>query len=937
MCKRSPIGILFSFLLFLVACSATAAAATSFTMTVPGRTDPITSVQLVIDIQGTTVPTITLVNTAGGTFTFTPADTTLSSAGVDIARATPLLPPGTFTMTRHRFSMLLSGCSPATSTVTWTISVPAGFNIISACAVSFWRTPGCLAAVMVNGDAAAGPPATISGGGPGFAGACERYRLPVDAVMVLDKSGSMASSTLGSSPRTKIVALRAAVRDMVDVWTGLRSIETGAFRPAGPPNDQVGVALFQSDADWWSVTGTGLSLFTTSGPLFTVTNLNTITPGTATSIGDGVFLADGVLTTADPLRRRVILVMSDGYQNTDRMLGINGANRVVTYNPATPAVTTELPNQSKYQIYTVTVGTDSAVSPVINQNIATATGGFYINTETEAELMRPFFLELLQNFLRFNSVETVRMTGKALAASSPFTTEVPITSTTEGLSINLMWPEGLGRIRLTATPPGGAPISQLGSSSIHINQRLPLAAPYRPGDPWTITVELLTGEGSVPFNLSVLTDDHGLESDQSIVAGDYVPGAPIHLETRVEVFGRKVKGIGSNPGDKIVAELLRPGVGVGDLLSDSTASTNPPQPADQSNAALSKLQNTLQADPSKLVQAQDTISLLDNGNAANGDAVAGDGIYSALYTPQIPGHYNFLFGVEAVSKDVGRFSRQQLRTVYVRPVPDPPNTQVQSSVRSDGNKNTLVINMTPRTKFNNRMGPGFANYFWFTAPGQTPFKARDNLNGSYTAELPFSGVTPPDVTIHFIDEPIIIVDSVTPDQLPVPLDNSNVVKPVPPPTVGGSFKRWGLSLHGGVSIPHGNFNSIFNPGPNVGVDLEYRLSPTFSLEGIYTFHRFNGETFGTVSVGDLNLHQFSVNGKVYGSSAPVRPFFNFGGGAYVFTPGASTHGGLNVGGGVQFDVNPNFAVDAMYNYHNVFTSGSNTAFSTAQIGVRWRF
>lgn len=142
MCKRSPIGILFSFLLFLVACSSTAAAATSFTMTVPGRTDPITSVQLVIDIQGTTVPTITLVNTAGGTFTFTPADTTLSSAGVDIDRASPLLPPGTFTMTRHRFSMLLSGCSPATSTVTWTISVPAGFNIISACAVSFGELRG---------------------------------------------------------------------------------------------------------------------------------------------------------------------------------------------------------------------------------------------------------------------------------------------------------------------------------------------------------------------------------------------------------------------------------------------------------------------------------------------------------------------------------------------------------------------------------------------------------------------------------------------------------------------------------------------------------------------------------------------------------------------------------------------------------------------------
>jgi hypothetical protein len=153
------------------------------------------------------------------------------------------------------------------------------------------------------------------------------------------------------------------------------------------------------------------------------------------------------------------------------------------------------------------------------------------------------------------------------------------------------------------------------------------------------------------------------------------------------------------------------------------------------------------------------------------------------------------------------------------------------------------------------------------------------------------------------------------------------------------FKRWGLSLHAGLSIPHGDFNTFFNPGPNFGFDLEYRITPTFSLEGIYGFHRFNGDTIpGTpFTIGDVNLHQFSANGKVYGGSSPMRPFFNFGGGAYVFTPGGSTHGGLNVGGGFQFDVAPNIAVDTMYNFHNVFTSGSSTQFSTVQGGVRFRF
>jgi opacity protein-like surface antigen len=166
-------------------------------------------------------------------------------------------------------------------------------------------------------------------------------------------------------------------------------------------------------------------------------------------------------------------------------------------------------------------------------------------------------------------------------------------------------------------------------------------------------------------------------------------------------------------------------------------------------------------------------------------------------------------------------------------------------------------------------------------------------------------------------------------------EDSAKAVPQSPPS-GKNFKRWGLSLHAGVSIPHGDFNRFFNPGPNVAVDLEYRITSTFSLEAIYGFHRFGEEAFGFVNQDGLNLHQLSFNGKLYGSSSPVRPFVNFGGGAYHFDP-SSTHGGVNVGGGVQFDVSSTVAVEGSYNFHNVFTSGSSTTFSTAQGGVRFRF
>jgi hypothetical protein len=153
-------------------------------------------------------------------------------------------------------------------------------------------------------------------------------------------------------------------------------------------------------------------------------------------------------------------------------------------------------------------------------------------------------------------------------------------------------------------------------------------------------------------------------------------------------------------------------------------------------------------------------------------------------------------------------------------------------------------------------------------------------------------------------------------------------------------KRWGLSLHAGASIPHSNFSDIYNPGPNFGVDLEYRLSNRVSLEALYGFHRFRGEDFGAFSFDDINLHQLSGNVKVFGGSGSVRPFLNGGGGVYHFDfggAGGDTRGGVNVGGGLQFNLTPTFAVEGSYNFHSVFTPGPNFKFSTVQGGVRFRF
>ena len=184
-----------------------------------------------------------------------------------------------------------------------------------------------------------------------------------------------------------------------------------------------------------------------------------------------------------------------------------------------------------------------------------------------------------------------------------------------------------------------------------------------------------------------------------------------------------------------------------------------------------------------------------------------------------------------------------------------------------------------------------------------------------------------------------VIETLGDDRGTGPVDDPNDGNSIP---ADADSKRWGLSLHAGASIPHAEFADPYNPGPNFGVDLEYRLSNQVSLEALYGFHRFRGQDFGIVSFDDINLHQFSGNVKVFGGSGSVRPFLNGGGGVYHFDFGAppsasDTRGGANIGGGLQFNLTPTFAVEGSYNFHSVFTPGPNFKFSTVQGGVRFRF
>ncbi len=764
---------------------------------VPGQIAQITKVKLYIDVDNTPV-TSSFKFTVNGpnppaplpSFTVAPGSVNPSESVFPSSDlVTPIAPPPITPMNAddprsRRYEIIidlnsnksLSSITPETWTVTSTK------NMTAVCVQSFYQI-GNDPVVVVPDNTVAKLVSPVTNPSPQN---CLDARKPVDAVLVLDKSGSMSSSTLGGAPQPKIQAMRSAVKDFMDMWDAIRAGETTSYP------DKIGVVQFDSTASWWKPTGSFVDGLNTYSPTISAgvsSNVNSIIPGSATALGSGVHLADSVLGLTSPDRRRLILLMSDGMQNTDKIIGLDGSGKPVTYAPTMPATKTVLPNwnASAFPMYGVTVGTSAAISSQVFQDLTTATGGFNLNSETDAGLLRPFFMQILQNFIKFSTWETVRLVSEKVTEGQSYSTKFPLASTSTRVSINVLWPSNLGALRLSVTPPGEAqPRVMTGEGSIHMNLDLPTSRAYTVKGDWLVNVDqepvinfevgVAGGVTPIPFDLVVMADDHGLNSDLSIEAKPYGPGDKIKLQTSVQEFGRRIKTLGANAGDKLLVHVVHPGVSIGDLLSDSSASATAPTSPDPSSPADTKLNNHLQKDPASLVRNQNTIALVDDGVAEHGDAVAGDGIYSALYPAQKPGHYNFLFGIEGLTKEVGRFSRQQLRTVLVRAIPDGGTTQIQTGVQQFNGVQTYVVTMTPRTKLGDRLGPGWGNYFWFTAPGQPAVKAKDNLDGTFTAHMPFSGAKPPVVSWHFLGgASTIIADSVTADKLPVPLDNKTVV------------------------------------------------------------------------------------------------------------------------------------------------------------------
>ena len=227
---------------------------------------------------------------------------------------------------------------------TWTVSVVGGAARITGVSVQSLdkqtigaANPACGTAfrpVPLND----GPLARVGGQPQILAGG----RVGVDAVMVLDRSGSMSGPVSGGGGApSKMTRLGLSAETFIDMWAALRANECQNFAVACPaigglppiqgPVDRLGVIFFDDAFSWLktlqpSSALDGIKDFSTLNLITEKNAIKAVTPNGWTSIGGGLKLAAPALAPAlsEP-NRKVILLMTDGQQNTDPLAQVSGS------------------------------------------------------------------------------------------------------------------------------------------------------------------------------------------------------------------------------------------------------------------------------------------------------------------------------------------------------------------------------------------------------------------------------------------------------------------------------------------------------------------------------------------------------------------------------------------------------------------------------------
>jgi len=624
---------------------------------------------------------------------------------------------------------------PHASFATVTASGPMGINVGTAFHVSggssgsgLFDAAGRIVGVLSNGAPCSGsqlryfPTATI------LTQIAPAPPPPItrDVMLVIDRSGSMSEGD--GTGRRKIDAAKDAVSlfvQLVRAGTGNRAGMVSFSTTAGAPGFAIAPV---TEPNKNALIGP---------PPYAGGLVGTLTPGGATSIGEGLDAARAQfpMPGANP---RAILLLTDGLQNRPRY--------IEEVEPALAGI----------DIHAIGLGTEANLDGTLLSTLAAAHGGLYTRASGGLALLK-FFSQAFGNIFEAGVLLDPESDLPANQSAPPLTFRV---CGEERLTAVVGWDRTDASLLVQLRTPGGTVIhaGTSGVESAHGRNWTYLRVPLPQG-----------GERDGAWQVEVLRPKGGGEFPPPAPALRYfvsvIPAGGPRLLREPEESPRGYTGDtispllrvrqadGSWPHElAIELTVLRPDAGIGNLLSDAGLGPGEIIDGDElppRQATLKAIEKTNGKPAIRYVSQQFTLRE-DAANTRGAFEAAGSLGIALPDFLRMEGNYTFHARARYGECDG---SRELVWTMHVDIGIDGGRTDVAVAPLDPGpdGQHCLRLTFTPRDKYGNRFGPGRAGDMGVAPrPGSTLSGAVHDLgNGSYQVDLcwDIGSAEPPGIVI----------------------------------------------------------------------------------------------------------------------------------------------------------------------------------------------
>ncbi len=605
-------------------------------------------------------------------------------------------------------------------------------------------------------------PATVTPVADGVAPALVAQSLgrnQFDVTLVLDKSGSMADLPPGANGgASKAEILKAAVDAFVSTWRQLDQPE-----PTGEnwPNDRIGVEFFNQGPlpQTFPSGDPPANFFVQRGSVIpgnwddTINGVNTLSPGGSTSIGGGINDAMAKWV-ADPRNDLSVILVTDGKQNTAPLIQPTGSG----FLGLTPVA--GLPQELRKRfipIHTVAFGQPAGVDLTLLTNVSFETSGASFLTVNDQGMYDTFAM-LLVAILKGNTAGLALQQNGTMTGTGPTPlTPLYVDASAKRAVFLLQWgPEHRFALDMDVYKPGVDPAAG-GLPAVPKSSEQQAFSAIKTFDivnsrdlsdvgTWHVRVKRdksATNE-QIPYTLNVIFAEKHLDYRLAFDHVHTATGDNIGIQAVVAWDGKPLPGL---PAGAIRVRIQRPPEALGSILhllpkDPGTGNTVTPSgdiltPYDRKIAFIKDASLLARLLPRDV----DTITLTDQGNGVYGGSFAGT---------SVPGQYGFEVTLDWDDPRTGRLHRQERLEQTVKILPDFASSIIQ--LTRDAFNNVLIA-VTPRDKFGNYMGPGYASLVTATlhSTGRiTPVPTDAKQTGTYVftiAGVP-AGETPlVDITV----------------------------------------------------------------------------------------------------------------------------------------------------------------------------------------------